>query len=339
MTMKYKYALIIAKGDAKNLVIVEDDIPEPAAGQVRVKMQAAGVSAADILMREGIYPVDPPSFPFIPGYDIVGIVDKCGEGATKFQPGQQVAALTKTGAYAEYICIPEDDLVLLPSGVDPVEAVATILNYLTAYQILHRVAQVKQGEKVLIYAAGGGIGTSLIDLGKLVDLEMYGTDAKSKQQVLVDMGVTPIDYQSEDVREKIMSLTGDGVDLALDPIGGENCFRAYSTLREGGKVVSFGVSFGLQGETPTLRDVYIWFNAALSLNLINPTKKVMTYAVSLFKQENHDLYIQDLTAILNLLAEKKIKPVIDRTMPLSEARKAHQLLDNRAVKGKIVLVP
>ncbi|GAB4285779.1 MAG: medium chain dehydrogenase/reductase family protein [Oscillatoriaceae cyanobacterium] len=337
--MKYKYALIIAKGDAKNLVIVEDDIPEPAAGQVRVKMQAAGVSAADILMREGIYPVDPPSFPFIPGYDIVGIVDKCAEGATKFQPGQQVAALTKTGAYAEYVCIPENDLVLLPSGVDPVEAVATILNYLTAYQILHRVAQVKQGEKVLIYAAGGGIGTSLIDLGKLVNLEMYGTDAKSKHQVLVDMGVTPIDYQSEDVREKIMSLTGDGVDLALDPIGGENCFRAYSTLREGGKVVSFGVSFGLRGETPSLRDIYIWFNAALSLNLINPTKKVMTYAVSLFKKENHDLYIQDLTSILNLLAEKKIKPVIDRTMPLSEARQAHLLLDNRAVQGKIVLVP
>lgn len=338
--MKNKYILAIAKGGANNLKLVEDDLPEPGQGEVRLKMLAAGVSSADILMREGVYPVKPPPFPFIPGYDIVGTIDKCGEGATKFKEGQTVAALTKIGAYAQYMCQPEEDLVLLPSGVEPADAVSVILNYLTAYQIMHRIAEVKAGEKVLIHAAAGGVGTAFIDLGKLVGLEMYGTASKGKHEMLTNLGVTPIDYRNDNVAEKIKSLTGgEGVDVVFDAIGGENCFRSYPIVKEGGRLVSFGASFALEDSEPKLDEVYFWWRASMALNLISDSKKVLTYAISTFKEERHDLYLEDLEIILNLLAEKKIKPVVNRTMSLSETATAHKLLDNKAVAGKIILVP
>lgn len=338
--MNNKYILAIAKGGADNLKLVEDDMPEPEPGEVRLKMLAAGVSSADILMREGVYPVNPPSFPFIPGYDIVGTIDKCGEGAVKFKKGQTVAALTKIGAYAQYMCLPQEDLVLLPSGVEPTEAVSVILNYLTAYQIMHRVAEVKPGEKVLIYAAAGGVGTAFIDLGKLVGLEMYGTASKGKHEMLTNLGVTPIDYRNESVAEKIKSLTGgEGVDIVFDAIGGENCFRSYQIVKEGGRLVTFGASFALEDSDPKLDEVYFWWRASMALNLISDSKKILTYAISMFKEEHQDLYLEDLEIILNLLAEKKIKPVIDRVLHFSEAVRAHELLDNKAVAGKVVLIP
>ena len=339
--MKNKCVLINAKGDSKQLQLVEQDLPEPEFGQVRVKVLAAGVSSADILMREGVYPVDPPSFPFIPGYDIVGMIDKCGDGVKKFQKGQKVAALTKIGGCAEFINLPENDLVLMPPGLDNVESVAIILNYLTAYQILHRVVKVKTGEKVLIYAAAGGVGTAFLQLGKLAGLDMFGTASLAKHKTITDLGGTAIDYKNEDVEEKIKSLTGDGVDVVLDSIGGENCFRSYQTLREKGRIVTFGASFILHGQAaePDIQEVFFWWRASLALNLISKSKKVFTYAISTFKQENHDWYLEDLETLLNLLAEKKIQPVIYKTMNLSEAQEAHNLLDNRAVNGKIVLLP
>lgn len=338
--MKNKYILAIAKGGADNLKLVEDDMPEPGQGQVRVKMLAAGVSSADVLLREGVYPVKPPSFPFIIGYDLVGTIDKCGEGATKFKAGQTVAALTKIGACALYTCLPEEDLVILPAGVEPTQAVAVILNYLTAYQIMHRVAQVKEGETVLIYAAAGGVGTAFIDLGKLAGLKMYGTASKKKHEKLIEMGVTPIDYRNDNVEEKIQSITGgEGVDIVFDAIGGENCFRAYPVVKEGGRLVSFGASFALAGNDPQISEVYFWWRASMALNFISNSKKVLTYAISSYKEENHNCYLEDLEQILNLLAEKKINPLIDRTMPLHETATAHKLLDSKSVVGKIVLVP
>ncbi|BAY97352.1 alcohol dehydrogenase zinc-binding domain protein [Tolypothrix tenuis PCC 7101] len=338
--MKNQCVLVTAKGGSENLKLVEQDISEPKLGQVRIKILATGVSSADILMREGVYPVDPPSFPFVPGYDIVGIIDKCGDGVKKFQVGQKVAALTKIGGYAKFINLSENDLVLMPDGLDPIEAVAVILNYLTAYQILHRIAEVKAGEKVLLYAAAGGVGTAFLQLGQLAGLEMYGTASPGKHQTITELGATPIDYRNGNVEEKIKSLTGDGVDVVLDSIGGENCFRSYQTLRPQGRIVTFGASFILHGQAePDLQEVFFWWRASLALNLISKDKQVLTYAISTFKQEHHGWYLEDLTTLLKLLAEKKIQPLIDKTMSLSEAREAHHLLDTQAVRGKIVLLP
>src|SRR5262249_27814848 len=147
---------------------------EPRQGEARVRVLAAGVALPDVMAREGIHPETPP-VPFTPGWDLVGTVDRLGAGVTAFQTGQTVAAMPIHGAYAELVCLPERELVPVPPGLDPGEAVSLLLNYITAYQMLHRSAKVKSGERVLIHGAAGGVGTALLQLGRLAGLEMYGT--------------------------------------------------------------------------------------------------------------------------------------------------------------------
>jgi NADPH2:quinone reductase len=157
-------------GGPDELQVVEEECPEPGRGEVRVRMLATGVALPDLLMREGVHP-ETPRLPFTPGWDLVGVVDRLGGGVSGIEPGQMVAALPISGAYAEFICLPQGELVPAPSGLDPAEAVSLVLNYITAYQILHRSAQVRPGQRVLIHGAAGGVGTALLQLGRLAGLE------------------------------------------------------------------------------------------------------------------------------------------------------------------------
>src|SRR5947209_16233220 len=238
--MKYKRIIITHPGGPEVLQVVEDDVVEPQPGMVRVKVLTAGVAFADVALRRGTYPKQA-SGPVTPGYDIVGVVDKIGADVTGFTPGQRVAALTGMGGYTEYICLPHTELVPVPDELDPAEAVSLVLNYVTAYQLLHRIAKVKPGERILIHGAAGGVGTALLQLGKLSNLEMYGTASSSKQALISALGGTPIDYQHEDFVERVQSLTGDGVDVVFDAVGGENLERSYHTLRVGGRLVGYGM--------------------------------------------------------------------------------------------------
>ena len=156
------------------LQVIEEECPQPHSGQVRVKVLAAGVSLPDVLAREGIHP-ETPRVPYTPGWDLVGIVDEIGEGISGFAPGQTVAAMPISGCYAQYVCLPHCKFIPVPTGLDPAEAVAVVLNYITAYQMLHRSAKVKPGQRVLIHGASGGVGTALLQLGRLTSVEMYGT--------------------------------------------------------------------------------------------------------------------------------------------------------------------
>ncbi len=237
--MKYKHVVITKPGGPNVLQMVEDDLPEPAAQEIRVKIIATGVAFTDVMMREGVYP-GVPKLPYSPGYDIVGVVDAVGTGVAGSLLGQTIVALTVVGGYSEYLCIPERDAVLVPFGIDPVEAVSLVLHYLTAYQMLHRVAQVQAGDRVLIHGAAGGVGTALLELGQLVGLEMYGTDAQVKHPIISALGATPIDYKTEDFVQRIHELTTGGVDVVFDSVGGENLHRSYKTLRRGGRLVSYG---------------------------------------------------------------------------------------------------
>ncbi len=182
--MKYKHIVIPRFGGSENLLLLEDELLEPRANEVRVKVLAAGVSFADILMREGAHPESMESgrTPFTPGWDVVGVVDKLGDKVSTWQTGQMVAALPIVGGYAEYMCLPSNELVPIPPGLDPAEAVSLVLNYITAYQMLHRCAHVKPGEIILINGgAAGGVGTALLQLGKLANLnKMYGTASSEK---------------------------------------------------------------------------------------------------------------------------------------------------------------
>lgn len=245
--MRHTRILVTHYGGPDALQAVQEECPEPKAGEVRVRVLVAGVSLPDIMAREGIHPETPP-VPFTPGWDLVGVVDRLGDGVSGFEPGQTVAAMPIHGAYAEFICLPHRELVPVPPGLDPAEAVSLILNYITAYQMLHGSAKVKPGERVLIHGAAGGVGTALLQLGRLAGLEMYGTCSSRGAAAVSELGGVPIDYQRQDFVQEIRRLTGEGVDAVFDPIGGAHLWQSREALRPGGKVVGYGLITSLRGE-------------------------------------------------------------------------------------------
>lgn len=176
---------------------------------MRVRVLAAGVSLPDIMEREGVHP-ETPLVPFTPGWDLVGVVDRLGDGVSGLEPGQIVAALPISGAYAEFVCLPQRELVPVPSGLDAAEAVSLVLNYITAYQMLHRSAKVRSGQRVLIHGAAGGVGSALLQLGRLAGLEMYGTCSSRGASAVSAFGGIPIDYQHQDFVQGIHRLTSEG---------------------------------------------------------------------------------------------------------------------------------
>ena len=157
----------------------EEELPEPGLGEVRVRILATGVSLPDLMMREGVHP-EAPRPPFTPGWDLIGVVDKLGVGAYALEPGEMVAALPVRGANAEFICLPQEELVPVPAGLDPAEALVMVFNYVTAYQMMRHSVRVKPGQRVLIHGAAGSVGTALLQLGRLAGLEMYGTASGPK---------------------------------------------------------------------------------------------------------------------------------------------------------------
>ena len=341
--MKYGHIVIPRFGGPETLLLAEDDLLEPRANEVRVKVLAAGVSFADILMRKGVHPEswNLGRTPFTPGWDIVGIVDKLGDKVSTWQTGQMVAALSIVGGYSEYIFLSSHDLVPVPPGLDPAEAVSLVLNYTTAYQMLHRCADIKPDESILINGgAAGGVGTALLQLGKLANLKkMYGTASYRKHDIVSDLGGIPIDYKSVDIVQEIAKVTSHdngnehescGVDAVFDGIGGKSLKSSYEILRSGGRLVAYG-------GTPTT-DLGDWL-MMFTLNLVPDKRIFMLYSIQTLKRLKPDWFHEDLTLLLNLLKQGKIKPIIAAKMPLDEAAKAHELLaGGGSVEGKIVLV-
>jgi NADPH2:quinone reductase len=332
-------------GGPENLHLIEEEIPEPRSNQVRVKVLTAGVSLADILIREGIHPESLFKRPPLSiGWDIVGTVDKIGDKASRtstWQTGDTVAALPILGGYAEYLCLPSDHLVPVPYGLDPTEAVSLILNYTTAYQMLHRSAHINSGESVLVHGGAGGVGSALLQLGKLQDLEMYATCSLSKQKIVSELGGKPIDYKSVDFVKEIFRLTGEGVDAVFDGIGTKSLMRSYKTLRTGGRLIGYG--FGSKSKDRLSRTNQIisslttWINL-LALNMIPDGRKVIPYSIQTMKRRKPDWFLEDLQILFSLLKQHKIKPIIATRLPLNQAIQAHELLETGSVTGKIVLI-
>jgi NADPH:quinone reductase-like Zn-dependent oxidoreductase len=333
-------------GGPDALVVVEEERPEPKKGEVRVKVLAAGVSLPDIMAREGVHP-ETPRVPYTPGWDLVGVVDRLGDGASAVEPGQTVAALPIQGAYAECICLPAGELVPVPPGLDPAEAVSLILNYVTAYQTLHRTAKVKPGQRVLIHGAAGGVGSALMQLGRLAGLTMYGTCSARGASAVTKLGGIPIDYQQQDFVQEIHRLTGEGVDVVFDSIGGSHIWRSRKALRRGGRVVAYGLTgmlsggrlaSGRSGGRHPFRGIAIFGLYILGSWLLPGRRRVVPYSIQWLKRHGPAMFREDLMALLDLLKQQKIKPLVARRLPLVEARHAHELLGEGGVTGKIVLV-
>jgi NADPH:quinone reductase-like Zn-dependent oxidoreductase len=342
-SMKHHRVVVSRYGGPEVLEVVEEDLPEPQAGEARVKVEAAGVSAYDLMHRRSGSIPGAPRVPFTLGEDIVGVVDKLGEGVSTLEPGQRVAGYPRGGGYAEFICLPASELVPVPPGLDPGEAVCLVVNYLTAHLMMHRAAGVRSGERILVHGAAGGVGSALLELGKLAGLEMYGTASKYNHELVSALGATPIDYRTEDFVQRIRdltsgeALTGDGVDVVFDPIGGaRQLWRSYRALRKGGRLVWFGVAAvskaGIQVIPLTLLMVVL-------LKLFPGGKQVpMTPDLGSFAPAHNAWYRETLTELFDAAAAGKLKPVVAERFPLLEAARAHQMLERGGYAGKVVLV-
>jgi len=344
--MKHKRIIVTHYGGPEKLRLIEEECPEPKDGDVRVRVLAAGVSLPDLMMREGIHP-ETPTLPFTPGWDLVGMVDRLGAGVSGLEPGRMVAALPISGEYAEFVCLPQRDLVPVPAGLDAAEAVSLVLNYVTAYQMLHRSAKVRPGQRVLIHGAAGGVGSALLQLGRLAGLEMYGTCSARGTSSVSDLGGIPIDYQHQDFVEEIHRLTGEGVDVVFDSIGGTHIWRSRKALRPGGRVVAYGLTGSLRGGRLAsggsggrhrFRAIAIFGLYIAGGWLLPGRRRVVPYSIQWLKRLKPALFRQDLTALFSLLQQQKIKPLIAKRFPLTEARQAHELLGTGGITGKIVLV-
>jgi NADPH:quinone reductase-like Zn-dependent oxidoreductase len=344
--VKHRRIVVAHYGGPDALQVLEEECPEPKPGEVRVRVLAAGVALPDVLAREGVHPETPPA-PFTPGWDLVGVIDRLGAGVSGIEPGQIVAAMPISGAYAEFVCLPQRELVPVPSGLDAAEAVSLVLNYITAYQMMHRSAKVRSGQRVLIHGAAGGVGTALLQLGHLAGLRMYGTCSSRGAPVVSGLGGIPIDYRHPDFVEEIHRLTGDGVDVVFDPIGGSHLWDSRKALRAGGRVVGYGLSTSLRGEGLTssrpgrrqrFRGTAVFALYIAGGWLLPGRKRVIPYSIQTLKRLRPALFRQDLIALLGLLQQQKIKPLIAQRFPLAEARRAHELLGKGGVTGKIVLV-
>ena len=333
-------------GDADVMQWTQHNIlPEPEAGEVRIRVLAASASFTDIMIRKGLYAELAEEPPFVPGYDLVGIVDKVGEGVTRIRPGDRVADLTVSGAYTEYAIRPETHLVAVPEGLDAGEAVALILSYTTAYQLLYRAADLKPDQKILVHGASGAVGTALTQLAVLNDITVYGTASTKKQDYVAALGATPIDYSTQDFVAVVDAATqGEGVDAAFDAISLDNFRRSYQVLDDQGKLVTYGLynaamsstageSWGIISEFLSFqwqKLMWTWFGDA--------EKEVSFYSITGMRSDHPDWFAQDLAALFDLLKKGEIKAAVWRRMPLKDAADAHKLIESRAVKGKIVLM-
>lgn len=336
--MTYRHVVITQHGAPSVLQTVEDALPDPKAGEVRVKILATAVAYTDILIRKGLYPGIPKP-PVTPGYDLVGEVDALGPGVTDLAIGQRVAALTVIGSYGEFLCLPTTELVPVPDAVDPAEAATLVLHDVTAYQMLHRVAQVKSGDRILVHGIAGGVGIALLQLARLQGVEVYGTASAGKHPLIRQLGGIPIDYRQEDFVPRIRELAPVGVDAVFDLVGGNHLFRSYQVLRPRGILVSFGFLAAAKAtHHRKLKLLYHFLCLGLLSALRWKGRKVTFYSITALKQQHPEWFRQDLTTLLDHLAQGQLCPIIAQRLPLSAAQQAQTLLEQAAVSGSLVLL-
>ncbi len=339
-------------GGPEVLRVVEDDDPRPGPGEVRVRVLAAGVSFTDALLRAGTY-FGAPEPPFTPGYELVGVVEELGPGCSRLREGDRVGALTVWGAYAERVCVPEASAVEVPEDLDPAEVVSLVFPYMTAYQLLHRVAMAKRRESVLVHGAAGRVGTAVLELGALAGLRLYGTASAHDRAAVERRGAVAIDYRNEDFVARLRALPEKGVDVVLDGLGGRLSLRSFRVLRPGGRLVVFGHYSTLAHGRKSRRGWVEWYAATAAVWLwdrLSPRRRVLAYRIQQLydRGEAHPVgggprypewFREDFRALLEMLRRGEIHPVVAERLPLADARRAHELLDRTAATGRLVLVP
>jgi len=334
---------ITRHGGPEALEIRETADPEPGPGQVRVRVSAAGLNFADVMAAQGLYP-DAPKPPCVVGYEVAGVIDALGERTQGHAPGQRVLAMTHFGGHADVVCVPTEHVLGIPDAMSFEEAAAVPVNYLTAYRMLFRVAGVRPGERVLVHMAAGGVGTAVLQLCRTVDdLEVFGTASAAKHKALRAEGCAhPIDYRATDYAADVRRLTGgEGVDIVLDPLGGNDWRKGLKLLRPGGRLVAYGfanLASGQRRRPARMAAQLAGIPLLTPLQLMNQNRTVSGVNIGRMWGQIAALR-EELQAVLALWDQGAVKPHIDGTYPFAEAAAAHRRILRRQNIGKVLLRP
>ncbi len=341
-------AVVIARhGGPEVLEVQERRDPQVAPGEVRIEVRAAGINFADLLARTGMYP-DAPKPPCVVGYEVSGLVESVGEGVDSVAVGDRVMAGTRFGGYAELCTVAERDVLPLPEGLSFEQGAAVPVNYGTAYAGLVLMGGLREGDRVLIHAAAGGVGISATQIAAARGAEIFGTASASKHDAIRAQGVThAIDYRSVDFEEAVARLTGgEGIDIAFDAIGPTSFRKDYRLLRPGGRLVCYGLSEVQTGEgrniPAVLKSLARMTTATMpwwkSMGIMNENKGVFGLNMLHWwdREGSLDRVVEPLG---DDLASARIQPVVAAAFPFADAPEAHRFIHERRNVGKVVLVP
>jgi len=326
-------------GDPDVIEVVDAPLPTAGRSEVRVRVLASSVEYTDVTIRRHVYAqtaaLRPP---FVLGYDVVGEIDQLGDGVCGFQLGERVADMTVVGSNAGYRTLRASDLTRVPAAVDAAEAAALILSWTTAYQLLHRTAQVKRGQRALVQGAAGALGQALLVLGRMAGLEVWGTGRSAHATLIRELGATPIDYQRQDFTR----VLPDGFDFVFDGVGEDNYRRSFAALKPGGLLCAYGYSAGVQAQRRLLATlawiarVYLWRRL---LSWLPGGKRVSLFSINLMRARHPAWFKEDLERLFNLLAAGTIRPRVAERISFDEVAEAHRRLEAGRLNGRLVLCP
>jgi NADPH:quinone reductase-like Zn-dependent oxidoreductase len=316
------------------------EAPDPQAGPgaLRIRVRAAGVNFSDLLARQGLYP-DAPKPPCVVGYEVAGVVDAVGAGIARSRIGERVIAMTRFGGQSELVVVPAGRAFPLPDGWSFAEGAALPVVYLTAHHILVRVAAVRAGETVLVHAAAGGVGLAVAQLGQILGLRVIGLASAAKHDVLRSCGVEPLDRADPGWVEAVRRLASGGVDVVLDPVGGASWRAGYRLLAPAGRLVCYGAAELSSGPRRNLGAV-LWrllrWPRFGPLALMNDNRSVA--GVNLGHLWDGEAMLRpQVEVLLGYAAAGRIRPRVDRAVPLGQAAEAHRYIHERRNIGKVVL--
>ena len=324
-----------AYGGPEALRIVDLPLPTAGPGEVRVKVLASSINYTETLIRRHLYPQTAAyRLPFVMGYDVVGEIDQLGPGVSGFQIGERVADMTVVGSDARFRLLRAKEVTLVPLEVDAAEAATLILSWTTAYQLLHRSAKVKPGQRILVHGAGGAVGQALLALAKISGIESWGAAHAKHAASIRDLGATPIIYENEDFTRVLPG----GFDVVFDGIGEDGYRRSFAALKRGGLLVAIGYSAGAeakQGMTAALANIarlYLW-------GWMPGGKRTRFYSINVMRAQHPDWFKQDLGYLFQLLKDGRIQPKVAERIAFEQVVEAHRRLETGGLEGKVVLCP
>jgi NADPH:quinone reductase-like Zn-dependent oxidoreductase len=341
--------VVVLTGHGGPEVLQVEERPDPplGAGEVRIAVKAAGVNFADTAARVGVYP-DAPKPPCVLGYEVAGVVESVGDGVESPSVGDRVVAGVRFGGYSERVVVPAAQVLPLAERFSFEQGAAIPVNYVTAFCGLVVMGGVKEGERVLIHAAGGGVGTAATQIARRRGAEIFGTASAAKHAAITELGVAhPIDYRTQDFEAEINRITGgEGIDLAFDALGPSSFRKDYRLLRPGGRLIMYGVAELQEGTSRSVPAIarslarmpfatLPWWK---SLSILNENKGV--FGLNMLHWWDREGDVSRITGpLVEELQAGELEPVVAESFPFDRAGDAHRYIAERRNIGKVVLVP